>query len=533
MKYDAIVVGGGMAGLTAAAYLAKAGKSVVLFERQAKTGGLVQTFQRNQVYFDGGLRSIENSGIVFPMLKQLGIEIDFRKSNISVGIADSVLILKDKSSLNDYETFLKLHFPENGKDIEAIIQEIRKIMDYMDVLYGIDNPIFLDIKKDYRYFLTKVLPWMFKFLVTIGKIAELDEPVETYMKRFTKNQALIDLIIQHFFQHTPTSFALSYFSLYLDYHYPKGGTATLIEQMQAYILKNGGIIKTGVNIEKLQPEQKYVLDSNSETTDYTNLIWAGDQKQLYNIISIDDLKNKTLIGKICEKRSYLKALRGGDSVYTAYLTVDENKEYFARICTGHCFYTPSKTGLSALSKDGIAQFINQQEIQPDNTELKIKVKQYLREYFRLNTFEIAIPVLRDADLAPAGKVGVVVSLLFDYRLAKKIDDFGWTEEMREFLEQLTIEIMDQSIFPGIKDKVTAKFSSTPLTIEKLTGNTEGGITGWAHTNPYMPVINKMSKVAKSVDTILPNVYQAGQWVYSPSGLPISILTGKLAADKCK
>ena len=36
MKYDAVVVGGGIAGLTAAAYLARAGKSVILFERQSK-----------------------------------------------------------------------------------------------------------------------------------------------------------------------------------------------------------------------------------------------------------------------------------------------------------------------------------------------------------------------------------------------------------------------------------------------------------------------------------------------------------------
>ncbi|MCX6307416.1 MAG: FAD-dependent oxidoreductase, partial [Bacteroidia bacterium] len=62
MKYDAVVVGGGIAGLTSAAFLAKAGRSVILFERQHKTGGLVQTFERNGVYFDGGLRSIENSG---------------------------------------------------------------------------------------------------------------------------------------------------------------------------------------------------------------------------------------------------------------------------------------------------------------------------------------------------------------------------------------------------------------------------------------------------------------------------------------
>jgi len=28
-----------------------------------------------------------------------------------------------------------------------------------------------------------------------------------------------------------------------------------------------------------------------------------------------------------------------------------------------------------------------------------------------------------------------------------------------------------------------------------------------------------------------DVYQAGQWAYSPSGLPIAILTGKLAANR--
>ena len=38
-KFDAIVVGGGIAGLTAAAYLVKAGQSVILVEKQSKVGG--------------------------------------------------------------------------------------------------------------------------------------------------------------------------------------------------------------------------------------------------------------------------------------------------------------------------------------------------------------------------------------------------------------------------------------------------------------------------------------------------------------
>jgi len=531
MKYDAVVVGGGIAGLTSAAFLAKAGRSVVLFERQYKTGGLVQTFERNGVYFDGGLRSIENSGIVFPMLKQLGIAIDFQKSNISIGIADQVLRLKDKSSVADYEEFLKNQFPENKDDVTGIIQEIKKIMGYMDVLYGIDNPAFLDFKKDQKYFLQVIFPWLFKFLFTVRKIDRLMEPVEDYLRRFTQNQSLIDLIAQHFFQKTPTSFALSYFSLYLDYHYPKGGTATLIDKMTDYIVKHGGVIKTSVNIERLQPELNYVEDSDGNRTQYRNLIWTGDMKKLYNLIPVEELYDQNLVQHIQEKRSALKDLKGGDSVFTVYLTVDEQKDYFANICTGHLFYTPDKRGLSFINSDELDLFMKLETIQTKNEVLKNKVKAYLNDYFRLNTFEIAIPVLRDADLAPEGKVGVVVSVLFDYRLAKRIEEFGWTEEMKVYMEQLSIEILDESIFPGLKEKVSAQFSSSPLTIERLTGNTEGGITGWAFTNPYLPAVHKTLKVNQSVDTPIPSVYQAGQWVFSPSGLPISILTGKLAADK--
>jgi phytoene dehydrogenase-like protein len=47
----------------------------------------------------------------------------------------------------------------------------------------------------------------------------------------------------------------------------------------------------------------------------------------------------------------------------------------------------------------------------------------------------------------------------------------------------------------------------------------------------MPAVNSLPAVARSILTPIPGVYQAGQWTYSPSGLPISILTGKLAANR--
>ena len=99
MNYDVIIVGGGIAGLTAAAYVAQAGHKTLLCEKESTCGGLVRTFERGGFVYDGGIRAIENSGIVFPMLRQLGLDIDFVKSQVSVGIEDRVIRLDSVESL--------------------------------------------------------------------------------------------------------------------------------------------------------------------------------------------------------------------------------------------------------------------------------------------------------------------------------------------------------------------------------------------------------------------------------------------------
>jgi phytoene dehydrogenase-like protein len=105
------------------------------------------------------------------------------------------------------------------------------------------------------------------------------------------------------------------------------------------------------------------------------------------------------------------------------------------------------------------------------------------------------------------------------------------EEFRQLMTDHMIGVLDSSIYPGLKAAVMDSFTSTPLTLERISGNSDGAITGWAFTNDFMPAVNKLPQIASSVLTPIPNIYQAGQWTYSPSGLPISILTGKLAADK--
>jgi len=46
-RHDAVIVGGGHNGLTAAAYLAKAGHDVVVYERRSRVGGAVNDIAAN------------------------------------------------------------------------------------------------------------------------------------------------------------------------------------------------------------------------------------------------------------------------------------------------------------------------------------------------------------------------------------------------------------------------------------------------------------------------------------------------------
>jgi phytoene dehydrogenase-like protein len=90
--------------------------------------------------------------------------------------------------------------------------------------------------------------------------------------------------------------------------------------------------------------------------------------------------------------------------------------------------------------------------------------------------------------------------------------------------------LEKSLFTGLREKTLFALCGTPMTIEKETGNAQGAIAGWAFTNPRMPAENRFRKIAHSIQTPVEDIVQCGQWTFSPSGLPVSILTGKLAAD---
>jgi phytoene dehydrogenase-like protein len=523
-KYNTIVVGGGIAGLTATAYLASAGQKVLLIEKNKEFGGLVNSFTRDGFHFDTGVRALENAGIIFPMLKDLGIPFEVVKSTVSLGIEENIISVETAGDLLKYRELLAGAFPDDTAEIDAFLKIIRKIMKLMDVLYGIENPVFKDLKRDRAFIFKTLLPWLPKFVFTIGKINSMNGPVEDFLKTKITNPSLRDMIAQHFFKRTPTFFALSYFSLFIDYFYPKGGVGKMSEAVKQKIIERGGELKPETRITQILADTNCVIDQSNIRYTYDHLIWAADLKTLYSIMKIDNLPAK-VIHKCGEKRNELLKNRGCDSVFTLFLGVDEPVESFKKTANGHFFYSPSKIGLGETHRDELDHLLNHFEAYS-----KEDILTWLDKFTKLNTYEISIPGIKDPDLVPPGKTGIILSFLAEYDLFKKVSDAGWLDEFILEMENRMIDVMNDSVYPMLKGKIITRFSFSPLSIENRIGSSEGAIVGWSFQKT-MPVVNKIQISHRSVLTPVPSIFQAGQWAYSPAGVPMSILTGKLAANK--
>ncbi len=513
-----VIVGAGMAGLTAAAYLARDNYSVLLLEKNNRSGGLVSMFVQDGFSFDTGPRAFVNSGIVQPMLRELGIGWEFLENKISIGIEDQLFRVDSMDSVGEYERILNYLYPDHVGETEKIISAIYTLSGYTKILYEFDNPNFVDLMSDKKFIFRKLIPWTIKFLNALRKFNQFKMPMEEYLGQLTDNQSIIDVLTQFFFRKMPTYFALGYFYVYLDYFYPKSGTGALPNLLKEKILEWGGEIKLNKQIVEVNPSESKVIDSDGNNYHYDHLIWAADLKTLYRKLNTTELDAKSTIRIASEEQRILSA-KGAESVFILFVAVDLPPSYFRARGGEHMFYTPSRKGLgdtNRMARENLLENFDERS--------RDEIFAWLDDFCNFNTYEVSIPALRDSTLAPEGKTGIMISCLFDYDLVEKVEKAGWYDEFKNTLEDRIIKVISQSIYPGFEDAILFKFSSTPLTINKVSGSSEGAITGWSFETD-IPVINKLKDIPKSVLTSIPGVLQAGQWAYAPAGVPIAMLTG--------
>ncbi len=521
-NYDVVIVGAGMAGLTAAAYLSLNHK-VALIEKDASSGGLLGSFYVDGHLLDKGARGIIDSGIIFPMLKQLNLHVDFLDNPIKMMIGEDGVDLINQESLQSYEAMLVKYFPEEKDNIALIMKDITKVMGYMDVLYGIENPLFLPKPYSMEYLSKTLLPWMVKFVPNMSKAMKMLDPVDEHLRRYTNNESLISMIMQHFFEKTPAFFGLSYFTLYMQYHYPKGGTQTMVDVLVNHIKKHGGEFYNGVEVERLNPHQKLIHTKQGHTFCYNECLWAADTTQLYRYLEGKEQLPSKVQAKIKAKEAMIHNKKGADSILSLYLILNTPASTFKSMFGPHSFFTPDLSGLHTHS---ITLITDSDGKLSDN---KQHVFDWVTKVLELNTFEISIPSLRDESCSPQGESTLIISTLFDYRLTQHIANLGWYEDFKNHVTHVLTRIFQRKI-PNLDALIKKSLIASPLTIVGRTNNHEGSVTGWSFANKPFPAIFEFLKVSQAVKTPIPHVTQAGQWTFNPAGVPVAVLTGKLAAD---
>jgi phytoene dehydrogenase-like protein len=462
--------------------------------------------------------------MVKPMLKDLGLEQDYLENKISLGIEEDLVTVESMKSISAYQEMLEKYYPESIPDIKKIIAEIKRLSGYTQILYEFDNPNFGDVMSDKKFIIRELLPWTFKFLYALLKQNQYGMPMEDFLADLTENQSLTDILTQYFFKGTPTHFALGYFHVYQDYFYPKGGTGVLPNLLKGKIQESGGEIQLNTRVTEVIPGQKKVITADGQAFSYDHLIWAADLKTLYRILDTAGISGE-ISEKIEVEKSQILQGKGAESVFILFLAVDRPPSYFKDRGGPHWFFSPSRAGLGEIHRG------RQEELLRDfDQKSKDEILNWLDDFCKFNSYEVSLPVLRDPALAPEGQTGLMISCLFDYDLYQKIDQAGWYDEFKRTMEERIIEVFSNSIYQDLKDDILFKFSSTPLTINKFSGSSEGAIVGWSFESK-VPVINKLKDIPKSVLTPIPHVLQAGQWSYVPAGVPIAMLTGWYATQK--
>ena len=84
---DVAIVGGGLAGLAVATYLARAGRSVTLFEKSRTIGGRATTYAKGDFRFNIGPHAVYRGGRGIEILKELGVEFSGGVPGASGGYA--------------------------------------------------------------------------------------------------------------------------------------------------------------------------------------------------------------------------------------------------------------------------------------------------------------------------------------------------------------------------------------------------------------------------------------------------------------
>jgi phytoene dehydrogenase-like protein len=104
-------------------------------------------------------------------------------------------------------------------------------------------------------------------------------------------------------------------------------------------------------------------------------------------------------------------------------------------------------------------------------------------------------------------------------------EYRTLEEYTELRDELADMLIEQAetLFPGLTDSVEERHVLTPLSLERLTGNTGGAAFGWAN------IPEQCGSHRQGPRTPLRGLYLASHWTFPGGSLAAAATAGRAAA----
>ena len=481
MKDKVIIIGGGIAGLSAGIYSALNGFDTEIIEMHSVAGGQCTAWDRSQFRFDYCLHWLVGTakGPFHDVWKETNVLND--QTEIIDHEIHSRIIGKDGkkftiyANIDRWEKYLLELAPEDERPIRSMCREMRKsaFLEPFTTAPELRSPM------EYIRLLPSMLPLMF-VVQKYGRMTCTEYFDKLNFKNETIKSALYSIYGGRNFSALAFIFMLGWFNQ-KNAGYIKGGSFPLAQRMVEKYQSLGGKISYKKKVDQVivinnTAKGVFLTDGSIKTADY--VISAADGfSTIY----------KMLEGKYISKE--IEHAYNNWELFTPLVQVSFgiNKEIKADSPIILDFTQGTSIGMTILDYG-----------------------------FSLMNYSY------DDTMAPKGKTTMVMRFESPWKLWEKINGEAYKQE-KEQIKKDAVACLNK-LYPGISEHIEVIDVATPKTDVRYTGVKDGAYEG------FMPTRENMMKSLKMQLPGLKNFYMAGQWLFPGGGLPPSAQSGKWAVQ---
>lgn len=501
MDFDAIIIGGGLGGLSAGAILSRHGKKVMLLEQHYVPGGCATTFKRKDFLMEAGLHAMDGHHVVeqktHSILRYLGVKkhIEFLP-------------------LPEFFQFKNAHinftFPSGAKKAkEALIKEFpgeeKAIKRFFKLILGVQEELSrLPRKKGEKLLKYALFPFFFPRLTFTFR-----RTLGHYLDRHFKSEDL-KLILQGnllYYHDDPYTMSLAFFAkaqagfIEKGGYFIKGGSQNLSDSLARVIEQNNGILLLGKRVEKILVEKgkatgvsfcdAFNKQLKPETFFADHIIHAGAVPLLPELLG-------GTAGKKIKKR--ISGMHPSTSLF--------------------CIYIGFSKELKSLGERPYSTFFYGDDVK----RLKDAHSNYQGPWEQ-RMFAFVDYSQIDSGLTPKGKSFAAICVADRLSDWEGLDEDAYKSKKAE-VAGIILDRLEKAI-PGVKDLIDYYEVATSKTIKKYTLNPSAAPYGFAQT----PVQAGFKR--PSYKSPVNSLWLAGTWTFPGGGFTGAIVSGFLCGIKLR